>query len=64
MKLWNDLGIRAVLVIIVTLGFEVAVLYAVMGRDFTFEQTIAILGISQPVALLGLRWYFEKKKDA
>ena len=64
MKLWNDLGIRAVLVIIVTLGFEVAVLYAVIGRDFTFEQTIAILGISQPVALLGLRWYFEKKKDA
>jgi len=62
-KLWEDFGIRALLATIVALGYEIAILYAVIGRDFTFEQTIAILGISQPVALLGLRWYFEKKKE-
>ena len=62
MKLWNDFGVRALLATIGTIGFYTAVLYSIIAVNLTFEQIIAILGISQPVALLGLRWYFEKKK--
>ena len=63
MKLFNDYGVRANLATIGVMGFYTAVLYSIIAMNFTFEQVIAILGISQPVALLGLRWYFEKKKE-
>ena len=63
MKLLKDYGVRANLATIGVIGFYTAVLYSIIAMNFTFEQVIAILGISQPVALLGLRWYFEKKKE-
>jgi len=63
MKLIKDYGVRANLATIGVIGFYTAVLYSIIAMNFTFEQVIAILGISQPVALLGLRWYFEKKKE-
>ena len=63
MRLANDFGVRALLATIGVIGFYTAVLYSVIAMNFCFEQVIAILGISQPVALLGLRWYFEKKKE-
>jgi len=63
LKILKDWGVRANLATIGVIGFYVAVLYSIIAVAMTFEQVIAILGISQPVALLGLRWYFEKKKE-
>ena len=63
MKLVQDFGVRALLATTGVIGFYTAVLYAIIAVNLTFEQIIAIIGISQPVSLLGLRWYFEKKKE-
>lgn len=63
MKLWNDYGVRANLATISVAAFFTIVIIAMVTIVTTIEQALAVIGVAQPVALLGLRWYFEKKKE-
>jgi len=63
MKLIQDFGVRALLAVTALMGHYAGLLFVIITYELSYDQVFAILTESALVAGLGLKWYFEKKKE-